>query len=375
MEMKFYKFIIAVSMFLGVQAYGQVYSDKIVGKKNEAVLDSLKAQEYPYSLPIWGDKATKKGFQLPYSAGVSVNYFWQESDLIINNLQVGFNNGPKYNLDEIIRFNDAVATANAVNIRPDIWLLPFLNVYGIIGKAKTSTNIKAGLWVPDAENNWTEVANFGSKADFDATTLGIGFTPTIGIGGGWLALDMNATWTDISALEEPAFIFVFGPRMGKTFKFNKPESNIAVWVGGFRVHMKSETSGSLLLEDVLPLDDAQAKVDNGLEKVAEKQVAVDNWWNGLSNVEQANPANIAKHSAADRALEAAGGFLSAVDGALSTAETSSVQYSLDKAPKDMWNFIVGTQYQYNKHIMFRAEYGFLGTRQQFIGGIQYRFGL
>ena len=116
-------------------------------------------------------------------------------------------------------------------------------------------------------------------------------------------------------------------------------------------------------------------MDNGLEKVAEKQVAVDNWWNGLSNVEQANPANIAKHSAADRALEAAGGFLSAVDGALSTAETSSVQYSLDKAPKDMWNFIVGTQYQYNKHIMFRAEYGFLGTRQQFIGGIQYRFGL
>ena len=41
----------------------------------------------------------------------------------------------------------------------------------------------------------------------------------------------------------------------------------------------------------------------------------------------------------------------------------------------MWNFILGTQYQLNKHFMLRGEVGFLGSRQQFIGGIQYRFGL
>jgi long-subunit fatty acid transport protein len=56
-------------------------------------------------------------------------------------------------------------------------------------------------------------------------------------------------------------------------------------------------------------------------------------------------------------------------------EQITVQYSLNKRPKDMWNFIVGSQYQLNKHWMLRAEYGFLGSRQQFIGGLQYRFGL
>ena len=41
----------------------------------------------------------------------------------------------------------------------------------------------------------------------------------------------------------------------------------------------------------------------------------------------------------------------------------------------MWNFVLGTQFQINKHFMLRAEYGFLGSRQQIITGLQYRFGL
>jgi hypothetical protein len=43
--------------------------------------------------------------------------------------------------------------------------------------------------------------------------------------------------------------------------------------------------------------------------------------------------------------------------------------------KDMWNFILGSQYQINKHYMIRTEFGFLASRVQFIGGLQYRFGL
>ncbi|TDO83087.1 hypothetical protein EV143_102351 [Flavobacterium chryseum] len=95
----------------------------------------------------------------------------------------------------------------------------------------------------------------------------------------------------------------------------------------------------------------------------------------MTPAQQANPVNVAKHDTANRALESAGNFLTTLDGALSTAESSTVQYSLQKKPKDMWNFIIGTQFQYNKHIMFRLETGFLGTRTQVLGGVQYRFGL
>src|SRR6478609_2373456 len=373
--MKNNKILILLFLMLYGVGFSQVYTNKVVGKKNAALLDSLKVVEYPYALPIWGEKATQKGFQLPYSAGVSVNYFWQKSDIVINNLEVGFNNGPKYNLDQIIRFTDSYVTASAVNVRPDIWLFPFLNIYGILGKANTSTTINAGIWVPDADNNWSKVMDFGTKAEFEGTTFGLGMTPTMGVGGGWLALDMNVAWTDIPALEKPAMSFIFGPRLGKTFKLNKPEKNIAFWAGAFRVHLKSGTSGSLPLADIIPIEGAQARVDEAFAKVDQKQAEVDGWWNGLSNADKAKPSNKAKYETANRALESAGNLLNGIDGALSTAETSTVQYSLEKAPKDMWNFILGTQYQFNRHFMLRGECGFLGTRTQFMTSLQYRFGL
>ncbi|HSR39901.1 MAG TPA: hypothetical protein VLL95_13385, partial [Phnomibacter sp.] len=107
----------------------QVFTNKAVGKKSADLRDSLKTAEYPYSLPIWGQKATNAGFDLPYSAGISTQYFWQQSDIVIDNLRVGFNGGPMYDLDGLVRFDKAVATAGAVSVRPDIWLFPFLNVY------------------------------------------------------------------------------------------------------------------------------------------------------------------------------------------------------------------------------------------------------
>ena len=368
-------FLLIFCFFLLLQVFSQVYTNKVVGEKNEALKDSIEKQQYPYVLPIWGAKATAKGFQLPYSAGVSLNYFQQESSLVIDNLYIGFNNGPMYDLDEIIRFDDAIARAGVLTIRPDVWLLPFLNVYGILGKAKTSTEISAGVWIPDTANVWREVTSFSTKANFEAVSAGFGITPTMGVAGGWIALDMNVVWTDVSALDKPVFTFVFGPRVGKTFKFKKPDMNIAAWVGGFRVKFSSETSGSLNLNEVLPVDELQPKVDEGLAKVGQAQVNVDTWWEGLTPVEQKNPVNIAKHETANRTITAASDLLTSVDGALNDGESATVQYSLEKSLKNKWNFIVGSQYQLNKHFMIRGEYGFLGSRQQFMVGLQYRFGL
>ena len=57
------------------QLFGQVYTNKEVGKKNVEKIDSIKAEPYPYQLPIWGSKAAALGYTLPLSAGFSVNYF------------------------------------------------------------------------------------------------------------------------------------------------------------------------------------------------------------------------------------------------------------------------------------------------------------
>lgn len=357
--------------------WAQVFTNKEVGKKNEALADSLKNSEYPYSLPIWGEKATKAGYSLPYSAGLSIQYIGQESLLIIDNLKVGFNNGPMYNLDGIVRFDEAKALAGALTVRPDIWLFPFLNVYGILGKAQASTDVNFGVWVPDSTGVDKEILKAGTTVDFNTTTFGFGLTPTIGVGGGFLALDMNFAWVDVPQLSKPARSFVFGPRFGKNFKLKKPDQNVAIWVGGFRVAIRSGTDGSLSLSEVFPGGgaEASAKIDQGIQRVEDAYIQVDEWWSNLSALEQNNPVNKAKYEAANAALGRAGEILNAADAAVRAISNSTVQYSMDKTLKDAWNFIVGGQFQFNKHFMVRGEVGFLGSRTQVLAGVQYRFGL
>ncbi len=366
-----------VTLLITGRSAAQVFTNKEVGKKNQALSDTLKKSDYPYTLPIWGDKATKAGYSLPYSAGFSVQYFGSESALIIENLNVGFNNGPMYNLDGIVRFDEAKAIATAVTVRPDIWLFPFLNVYGILGSAQASTDVNFGIWVPDSTGIEKEVLSTGTTVDFKTTTFGLGVTPTIGVGGGFIALDFNVAWTDVPQLSKPARSFVFGPRFGKNFKLKKPGSAIAVWAGGFRVAIASETNGSINLSEVFPGGGTEAsmKIDQGIQKVGDAQQQVDTWWGGLSSIEQSNPVNKAKYETANAALGRAGEILSAADVAVNAISTSTVQYSMDKRVKDAWNFIVGAQYQFNKHLMIRFEYGFLGSRTQIMTGVQYRFGL
>ena len=354
------------------QLYAQYTTDKVVGEKHKDLSDSLKKLTYEHILPIWGQKVMEKGFEIPKSAGISVQYIYQQSDILITDLQVGFNNGLMYPLDEIIRFKEAVATTNGVNVRPDVWLFPFLNVYGILAKSKSTTAIDAGVWLPD-ETGWTEVGSIKTKAEFDATTYGFGLTPTVGVGGFFFALDANFSWSDIDKLEDPAFVFVLGPRLGKNFKLKKPGRSIAAWIGGFRVKMNTGTAGSIPAGDLFPLDEWTARVDAGYEKLETNQQKVDDWWGGLTPAEQKHPANIAKHETANRVLGVYGGVLDGASQIVSNAGDASIQYSLNKKPKDMWNFIIGSQFQLNRSWMLRAEYGFLGTRQQFIAGLQYRF--
>ena len=363
-------------LLISLPVKSQVYTDKVVGEKHQTKRDSLKSSSYPYSLPILGEKAHQAGYTLPLSAGFSAQYFYSKSDILIDNLSVGFNNGPMYNLDGLVRFDDARATAASLTFRPDIWLFPFLNVYGILGKSQASTDVGFGVWVPDSTGISQEILTKSIIVEFNTTTFGLGFTPTIGIGGGFLALDLNWAWTDVPQLAKPARSFVFGPRFGKSFNLKKPGSNIAVWVGGFRVDIAGDTMGSLNLSEVLEGDgEIQDKVDEGINRVGDAQEQVDGWWGNLSPQQQNNPVNKARYETANAALARAGEILAAADAAINTIENSTVQYSMNKQVKDPWNFIIGAQYQLNPHFMVRFEGGFLGSRNQLIAGLQYRFGL
>lgn len=123
----------------------------------------------------------------------------------------------------------------------------------------------------------------------------------------------------------------------------------------------------------MPIDDINTKINSGIASIEIKQLELDTWWNGLSQVQQR--LNQIKYDVANELLNKANNLLVELAEGVSSLASSEVQYSLDKRLKNKWNFIVGSQYQINKHWMLRAEVGFLGSRNQVIAGLQYRFGL
>lgn len=329
---------------------------------------------YNQLLPIFGKKAVEKGFSLPHSAGIGVNYLWQRSDLTISDVAIGFNGGEKFQVDDLIRFNSVGAESNGVNIRPDFWLFPFLNVYGIIAQANSNTNVDVSVVIPRISGS-DDLFRIVTSPSFNTTTAGFGFTPTAGFFGGWIAFDFNFTWTDIDAQENPVFAFGFAPRIGKTFNFNKPDRNISFWFGAFRIKLNRDTRGSLAFDDVLSIDEWNQKVATGQDKVGEAQIELDNWWESLNPIQQQNPVNIAKRELNQTKLNVASRVLVGAETALGTAENSTIDYTLDKQPVSMWNYVVGSQFQLNKSWMLRAEYGFSKGRNTFFTGLQYRFAL
>jgi hypothetical protein len=60
-----FSLLLITGLFLCTQAFSQVYTDKVVGAKNETLIDSIESHEYPYVLPILGKRRLRKDFCFP----------------------------------------------------------------------------------------------------------------------------------------------------------------------------------------------------------------------------------------------------------------------------------------------------------------------
>jgi hypothetical protein len=336
--------LLLLVIFATVSIASAQYASRKLSKKQIEYTDSLKAVEYNYVFPILGQQAYKKGFDIPYPAGGMVNYIWMKQGIVIDNFQLGIqSDGLDLPLTPVdfIEFGSNTNTSYSVNFRPDIWVLPFLNVYGLLGYGASTTEINLVMPVP-----------LYSTVTQNMSTMGFGIMGAFGLGPVWLSLDGNWTWTDPELLDDPVLAKVFGVRLGKTFTFNQhPERNIAVWAGGMRVRMDSYTVGNIKLADALP-PEAWGRMDEIVDGYYE-------WYDGLGAAVKKKVDNSPIPEIVDK--------LEASDG------RSIISYAMDKAPEQEWNILFGAQFQLNKKWQLRSEAGLIGDRKSFLASINYRF--
>ncbi len=339
---------IMVTLFWGQLSIAQYPSTKIKDK-HQAYTDSLKQVKYDNIFPIWGQKAYEKGFDIPYPTGVMVNYMYIKQGLTIDNLQLGLQTD---NLDvpltgvDFVEFGDNYSTANTVMFRPDVWVLPFLNVYGLFGTGNSRTEVNLKFPV-----------ELKSVVEQNVTTTGFGLTAAGGLGPVWMALDGNISWIKPELLDDPVKVQTFGIRFGHNFiNKHRPDRNLGVWVGTMSVSLGANTVGELKLNEALP-EETWARADEVVNQY-------NTWYNSLNPL---NPIDLKKREAADLVLTPLFERIGAADG------EAIVRYGLDKSVTEKWNGIIGFQYQHNKNWMFRTEGGIIGDRKSLLLSVNWRF--
>jgi len=324
--------VVASALLLGAAATGSAQNPDLILSKAER--DSILAK-YDNIFPIWGRKAIERGFDLPYPVGLNVNLVWVSQDIDITQLGLSTGENPTVPVD-IIQFGRVKAPVFTANVRGDVWVLPFLNVYAFGGHAWVTTDVDV-----------VEPIAFNTVVEQEGVYAGLGTTATMGIKHNWLAFDFNVAWTQTEKLDAPVQGTIFGIRYGRAQKLRGTQ-RLAFWIGAMRQKLKSETNGSIALDEVID-GGAANQLRSGL--LGYKDQA---WYQGMSAAE--------KQAFDGLAEPLLGGNL----------ENVTVNYSLQKAVADPWNMILGASWDLSKRWQFRLESGFIG-RVQILAMSNYRF--
>jgi len=356
---KFIKLALLVFIIFSIQTSFAQVTKKVTQKKFEAYKDSIIAIEYPYILPFWAEKVMNKGYDLPYPGGIGINYFWQRQNVSINNLAVSFGDSEEIDLTDLVEFEYVTSTTNSISFRPDIYLFPFLNVYGILNRVSTYTDVKLSQ---PFELEIPRVFNEGWGGGFGLNLAG-------GFGPGWVSANANFAWTKLRNLEQPTQSFVSAIRFGMTkFSANR-KHRVSMWIGANYQNYKSDSRGTYDMLNLIP--DDKERLDELLQNVEDVLEGL----NGKYEEWCSMPSNRPKCELLDPILEQ---FKQAIqdkiDG-IEPPEELRIGYAFNASPQQKWNMLVGVQYHASQRFQFRGEIGFLGGRQTYLVSAGYRFGL
>jgi len=300
-----------------------------------ALRDTTAVEEWDYFFPLWGRTVIEKGFELPLPVGLNVQYLYNYQELDIGNLQLGVNNQGLVDVSDFIDVGHSSVTTSSLQFRPDLWVLPFLNVYGLFGVGFNTVDVTVGKPI-----------ELPARMDRDAMVAGFGGNISGALSRYFFVLDGNLTWADVEGLDQKSRANVLSGRIGRSFILPK-KMRIAGWLGFMHMGIENNTSGSLRLGDALP----------GLGDFFDEDYQNSDWYNNLGPIARRKVDQLFEEIAANN------------------PEDTTLQYALDKELAGQWSLVLGGQFQFNPHWMLRWEYSHSETRGAFLVNLNYRFGL
>ncbi len=318
-------------LILNVNIYAQVPDYDVLLTQEEK--DSLTTVEYPYIFPLFGEGLVRKGFELPLPLGINITYYQHTLDVIVDQVALGLGENQLVPLG-FVEFDNVVNKARTVNARLDLWLLPFLNIYGVVGYAESDAKVILSAPFP-----------FETAVDFNGWDYGGGAVVAFGVQGFWATANGNLAWTDMKDYKNPIRATVLSFRLGRTLHFIK-DRDFQIWLGAMYQDPESEVAGQFLLADVITEELAGQFEDYYLSS----------WYNALTPEEQQ--------------------FVDAfVQTMMQASADTRLDYEVVQNPEQVWNMIAGAQLELSRRWSLEAEAGLLGSRTSFMMNLNYRLPL
>lgn len=168
-------------------------------------------------LPIWGRAACERGYVLPRPFGISLGYMHQDQPFDVEDI---FVNGIDVKTPGLAVVNEVQNEESTYTLRFDAWLLPFWNIYGILGRTNGTADGPLGVDLSPVfpglcglpGNSCTIDTTF--SLDYKADVLGVGTTVAGGYKDFFGMIDANYTEADLDISLTDAEALVISSRIG-----------------------------------------------------------------------------------------------------------------------------------------------------------------
>ncbi|MEO8197162.1 MAG: hypothetical protein ABI689_10605 [Thermoanaerobaculia bacterium] len=178
-----------------------------------------------------------EGKKLPLPYGIGITLYDQVQDYRLDSLSLGipgFANLPLDRFEISNRITD-------YNVQMDVWLFPFLNVFGLVGSIDGSTEV-------DFSNVPLPFPLGRLAITYDGTVYGGGMTLAAGGDVWFTSLTGVVTKSDLSGdFDSSAKSLVVMPRLGLHNQYG------ALWVGAMYLDSEEKHSGTIVLPYVGPV--------------------------------------------------------------------------------------------------------------------------
>ncbi|WP_130934478.1 hypothetical protein, partial [Klebsiella pneumoniae] len=215
--------------------------------------------------PIWGYEARARGYSIPLPYGVNLSYMNIRQDIMVDSITFSGLKLGNHPIPSDMFAIDAGHTrekSKTENLRLDMWVFPFLNVYGLVGHTRGSSVSQVSVDSDPSQFRGLDrvisgavhqlyqsgkLQNIDFTLDFKGTTWGTGFTLAGGYGNWFGLVDTNYTRTDFDILDGSISAVTVSPRVGYRFSFQGIDgpSHLSLWVGSMYQDVQQEFKGDL----------------------------------------------------------------------------------------------------------------------------------